>query len=207
MIFCDAPPVILFQYGDLALTTRAVPSILVVPIYLFGCLALCLRRRTLGWLDPVIALALAAGLVAFLMALGAAVPGAKGLPGWSLLAPFIVFMIGYGAWRLSGRRPVAGWPWPRFGLMATLVILLADIGVGLLTPVPEGRVWQLGGACLKDALLLGPPFLMAVYYWLLDCRSPMVFCSRKCVDIGRCRFGMDGKGACADNCAGDAPIS
>jgi len=85
--------------------------------------------------------------------------------------------------------------------VSTAALLLADIGMAILTPVAPGKVWQLGGACLRDALLLGPPFLVIVFYGLLDCHSSWVFCSHKCVRLGRCRFGMDGKNAdcrCAD---------
>src|SRR5574338_1158546 len=98
-----------------------------------------------------------------------------------------------GAVRFAGQRPLVTWPWPRFGLVSTLSFLLADAGVALVTPVAPGRVWRLGGACMKDALLIGPPFLTIIFYGLLDCHSPWVFCSQKCVRVGRCRFGMDGK--------------
>lgn len=192
MILCEAPPLILFLYGDLAITTRSIPSVLAAPVYLLTCLFLCLRRRTLGWQDPLIVAALVAPQLLILKT-GAVTEGAAGLAGYLLLAPYVIFLFGYGAWRLSGRKPLSTWPWPRFGLVSTTALLLTDIGVALLTPAAAGKVWQLGGACMKDALLIGPPFLMIVYYGMLDCRSNWVFCSRKCVDIGRCRFGMDGK--------------
>lgn len=192
MILCEAPPFILFLYGDLAITTRSIPSVLAVPFYLLVCLVLCLRQRTLGWQDPLIVLAIVA-LQMPLLRTGAVAGDSAGLAGYLLLAPYVFFLFGYGAWRLSGRKPLANWPWPRFGLVTTISLVLADIGVALLTPAAPGKVWQLGGACLRDALLLGPPFLMVTYYGLLDCRSSWVFCSRNCVDIGRCRFGMDGK--------------
>ncbi len=193
MIICEAPPLILFLYGDLAITTRSLPSALAIPIYLAVCLYLVVRRRTFGWIDPVV-IAAVTGIQLAILKTGAVTDGAAGLAGYLLLAPYVIFLFGYGAWRLAGRKPLATWPWPRFGLTTTISLLLADIGVALLTPSAPGRVWQLGGACMRDALLLGPPFLMIVYYGLLDCRSSWVFCSQKCVSIGRCRFGMDGKG-------------
>lgn len=192
MIFCEAPPLILFLYGDLAITTRSIPSALAIPVYLLICLVLCIRRRTLGWVDPLIVVALV-GVQLALQRTGLVGEGAAGLPGYSLLMPFMLFLGGYAIWRLAGRKPLENWPWPRFGLVATLTLLLTDIGIALMTPVAAGKVWQLGGACMKDALLIGPPFVMIVFYGLLDCRSSWVFCSQKCVRLGRCRFGMDGK--------------
>lgn len=201
MVFCEAPPLILFLHGDLAITTRSLPSVLAVPIYLLVCLVLCIRRRTIGLVDPLIVFGLVAGQLAVLKT-GVVTDGAAGLPGYALLAPFMIFLAGYAVWRLAGQKPLANWPWPRFGLVATLTLLLSDIGIALMTPAAAGKVWQLGGACMKDALLIGPPFVMIVFYWLLDCRSSMVFCSQKCVRLGRCRFGMDGKsGDC--HCQGD----
>ena len=193
MIFCEAPPLILFLYGDLAITTRSIPSVLLFPIYILVCLTLCIRRRTIGWIDPVIV----AGLVALQLGIqktGVVSAEASGLPGYALLMPFMVFLAGYAIWRLAGKKPLENWPWPRFGLVTALTMLITDVGVALMTPVAAGKVWQLGGACLKDALLIGPPFVMVVFYGLLDCRSSWVFCSQKCVRLGRCRFGMDGKG-------------
>lgn len=200
MIFCEAPPLILFLYGDLAITTRSLPSLLAVPIFLAVCLFLCIRRRTLGWVDPVL-IAAVTGIQLAILRTGGVADGAAGLAGYLLLAPYVAFLFGYGAWRLAGKRPLTTWPWPRFGLTTTTSLVLADIGVALMTPAAPGKVWQLGGACLRDALLLGPPFLMVVYYGLLDCRSSWVFCSQKCVSIGRCRFGMDGK---AEACGGES---
>lgn len=192
MIFCEAPPLILFLYGDLAITTRSIPSLLAVPVYILVCLALCIRRRTMGWIDPLIVAGLVVAQVGMLKT-DLVTDGATGLPGYTLLAPFMLFLAGYAVWRLAGQKPLEQWPWPRFGLVATLTLLLSDIGIALVTPVAAGKVWQLGGACMKDALLIGPPFMMLVFYGLLDCRSSWVFCSQKCVRLGRCRFGMDGK--------------
>lgn len=192
MNLCEAPPFVLFLYGGLAITSRSLPSVLAIPLYLFVCFFLCVRRRTFGWQDPLII----TGTVALQLAVlrtGVVADGAAGLAGYALLSPFMVFLFGYGAWRLSGRKPLAAWPWPRFGLVSTISLLLADIGVAMMTPAAPGKIWQLGGACMRDALLIGPPFLMIVYYGLLDCRSSWVFCSQKCVSIGRCRFGLDGK--------------
>ena len=206
MGFCEAPPLILFLQGDLAITSRSIPSLLAIPVYLLTCLVLCVRRRSLGWIDPLIV----AGVVALQVAVlntGLVTDGAaKGLPGYALLAPFMLFLAGYACWRVAGGKPLTGWPWPRFGLVATLSLLLTDIGVALLTPAADGKVWQLGGACLTDALFIGPPFVMIVFYGLLDCRSSWVFCSQKCVRLGQCRFGMDGKGEAGHcRCGKDSP--
>lgn len=193
MVFCEAPPLILFLYGDLAITTRAIPSLIALPLYLTVCLFLCARRKTWHWSDPLLACAIA--LVQVMLQKTSTVEvGAAGLSGAALLMPFMIFMAAYAVWRLAGKKPLENWPWPRFGMLATTTILLTDIGVALLTPVAPGKVWQIGGACMKDALLVGPPFIMLVYYGLLDCRSSWVFCSNKCVKLGKCRFGMDGKG-------------
>lgn len=192
MIFCEAPPLILFLHGDLAITTRSIPALLAVPIYLLVCLVLCIRRRTFSWKDPLIV----AGLVVIQLGLqktGGVSDEASGLPGYALLMPFMLFLGAYAIWRLAGKKPLENWPWPRFGLVATMTMLLTDIGMAMLTPAASGKVWQLGGACMKDALLIGPPFVMLIFYGLLDCRSSWVFCSQKCVRLGRCRFGMDGK--------------
>ena len=191
-MFCDAPPLIIFQFADLAITTRSLPALLVVPLYLGVCLTLCLRRRTLGWIDPLIVL----GIVALQLAVArvqSVAEGAAGLAGYTLLAPIMLFLAGYAVWRLAGLKPLERWPWPRFGLVTTLALLITDIAIALTTPVALGKVWQLGGACFRDALVIGPPFVAMVFYWLLDCHSSLVFCSQKCVRIGRCRFGLDGK--------------
>ena len=66
MVFCEAPPLILFLHGDLAITTRSLPSVLAVPIYLLVCLVLCIRRRTIGLVDPLIVFGLVAGQLAVL---------------------------------------------------------------------------------------------------------------------------------------------
>ena len=206
MGFCEAPPLILFLQGDLAITSRSIPSLLAIPVYLLTCLVLCVRRRSLGWIDPLIVAGVVALQVAVLKTDLVTDGSAQGLPGYALLAPFMLFLAGYACWRVAGGRPLTGWPWPRFGLVATLSLLLADIGVALLTPAASGKVWQLGGACLTDALFIGPPFVMIVFYGLLDCRSSWVFCSQKCVRLGQCRFGMDGKGEAGQcRCGKDGP--
>ena len=198
MFLCEAAPLILFQFGDIAITTRSIPSALAVPLYVLGCLTLCIRRRTLGWIDPAIILSVTA-LQLLIIKTSSVGDGAAGLAGPAMLAPFMLFMAGYAVWRLAARKPLERWPWPRFGLVVTMTMLLSDIGIALLTPAAPGKVWQLGGGCMNDALLVGPPFAMMVFYGLLDCRSSWVFCSRKCRDLGYCRFGMDGK-SCGGDC-------
>jgi len=196
MLICEAPPFILLQFGDLAITTRSIPSLIMAPVYLGVCLGLSIRHRVLGWADWIVV----GGFVLLqllLLRTADVINGAMGLPGYALLAPFMVFLAGYAVWRLAGGKPLARWPWYRFGFVSTAALLLADIGMAVLTPAAPGKVWQLGGACFRDALLLGPPFLVVVFYGLLDCHSSWVFCSRQCVRLGRCRFGMDGKnGGC-----------
>ena len=206
MILCEAPPLILAQWGDLAITTRSLPALLMVIVYLSVCGWKSLRRGAFGWIDPLVIAGIVLVQLIWLRTSSVA-EGAAGLPGYALLAPFMVFLVGYGAWRMLGRRPLANWPWYRFGLVSTLALLMTDIAIALMTPAAPGKVWQLGGACLRDALLMGPPFLMIVFYGLLDCRSRLVFCSKQCVNIGRCRFGMDGKTHCLNPIAanGDSP--
>lgn len=198
-MICDAPPFILLKFGDLAITTQSIPSLIMVPIYLAVFLVISLRHRSIGWADALIV----AGFVfiqLFMLRTGEVINGATGLPGYALLAPFMIFLAGYATWRVAGGKPLARWPWYRFGLVCTVALLLADIGIAVITPVAPGKVWQLGGACFRDALLVGPPFLVVVFYGLLDCHSSWVFCNQKCVRLGRCRFGMDGKGE-ACHCA------
>lgn len=207
MVFCEAPPLILSLHGDLAITTRSIPSVIAIPIYLAVCFFLCVRRRTFGWYDPFIVVALV-GIQLSIQRTGVVSNEASGLPGYALLMPFMFFLAGYASWRVAGGKPLANWPWPRFGLVATLTLLLTDIGMAMQTPAAEGKVWQIGGACMQDALLIGPPFVMLIFYGLLDCKSSWVFCSQKCVRIGRCRFGMDGKVAqCSGRCSSPDPFN
>lgn len=203
-MFCaSSDPDILIRVGHVALTTLSIPSLVAVPLYitLFGWLSA--KNRIFGLVD----LLLLSGLTLLVVAVGAASPlkdGGYGLAGFSLMWPFILFMTGYGIWRLAGGTPLARWPWFRFGLLVTLTLVLADIGVAFTATPPNGGLWQLGGACLGDALVTAPLVLTLIFFGLLDCRSPLVFCSRKCRDQNRCRFGMDGKQCdCAQKPAGE----
>ncbi len=178
--------------GQVALTTWSLPSMLAIPTYLvlFGWLSV--RDRLLGWID----LLLLVGLAAAIILLGSHRPldgGGFGLAGISLIWPFLFFFVAYGLWRLAGGRPLARWPWYRFGLLSTLSVLVGDVGVAIASTPPNGGLWQVGGACIGDALVTAPALLTLIFFGLLDCRSPLVFCSRKCRDQNRCRFGMDGK--------------
>lgn len=187
MSLCDAPVIILAQIGGLAITPRSLPALAFVLLYLgvFGYLTI--RNRRLKWLDPVLLLMLVA-IQSWASTTGA-VDGGIGLSGVALLGPGAAFLIGYGFWRVSGGEPLLHWPWYRFGLLVTLSILATDIVVGLLTPPPVGSIWQLGGACVSDALVLGPPFLVGIYRLFLVCGNRWTFCSHECVSAGRCRHG------------------
>lgn len=188
--------------GHVALTTWSIPSMLASPAYLalFGWLSV--KNRLPGWVDLLLLAVLSATIALF----GTHSPlkdGGFGLAGISLFWPFLLFFVGYGIWRLVGGRPLARWPWYRFGLLATMTLLMGDVSVAITAAPPAGGLWQLGGACLGDALVTAPPVLTLIYFGLLDCRSSLVFCSRKCHDLNRCRFGMDGKQCdCAQTPAG-----
>lgn len=187
MFLCDAPVIILAQFGGLAITPRSLPALAFVLLYLGICGYLTIRNRRLKWLDAL----LLSMLVIFQswMSRTGAVDGGIGLSGAVLLGPGAVFLIGYGFWRVFGGEPLLEWPWYRFGLLATFSILATDITVGLMTPPPEGGIWQLGGACFSDALVLGPLFLVGIYRLFLVCGHRWTFCSQECVTAGRCRHG------------------
>lgn len=193
MFFCDSNSFVFVHAGQVGLSTCSIPSLLAVPLYLSVCGWLTLRDRLLGWRDAALLL----GLVAVVCWVGMAQPlkdGGYGVAGFTLIWPFLVFMAGYGIWRLAGGAPLRRWPWYRFGLLATLTVLLADLAKAFLdAPPAHSNVWVIGGAGLRDALVMGPPVLVAIFFGLLDCRSPLVFCSRKCRDQNRCRFRLDGK--------------
>lgn len=192
MLCIGSEPILLASMGQVALTTWSLPSMLAIPTYLvlFGWLSV--RDRLLGWID----LLLLAGLAAAIILLGSHRPldgGGFGLAGISLIWPFLFFFVAYGLWRLAGGRPLTRWPWYRFGLLSTLSVLAGDVGVAIASTPPNGGLWQLGGACVGDALVTAPALLTLIFFGLLDCRSPLVFCCRECRDPNRCRFGMDGK--------------
>jgi len=204
-VFCiGSEPILLASVGQVALTTWSIPSMLAVPAYLtlFGWLSV--KNRLAGWVDLLLLAVLTTAVVLF----GAHSPlknGSFGLAGFSLIWPFLLFFVGYGIWRLAGRRPLARWPWYRFGLLVTMTLLMGDIGVAITSAPPNGGLWQLGGACVEDALVTAPPLLTLIFFGLLDCRSFWVFCSRKCRDLNRCRFGMDGKRCDCVRVASGAP--
>jgi hypothetical protein len=184
-MLCPVIPDVLFQVGHLALTTRSLPSMIAVPAYLGLCGYLSIRDGLLGRRD--LALLASISIIQFALATAMLTLGGSELNVFFLTWPFLLFMLGYGAWRRLGRDPLRTWPWYRFGLLVTATMLAVDILVGLSLPSAAGRVWQLGGACLRDALVLAPPLLTLAFHVLLDCRSPWVFCSRRCEGLGRCR--------------------
>ena len=178
---------VLFQVGSIAITTNSLPSLLAVPIFVATGFWLSIKNKVFGVLD----VALLSGVCALqLMTMLLLVnQNTSQLSIFMLCWPTLVFLLGYGAWRLSGKRPLQEWPWYRFGLLTTLQILMVDLlGALLIQPAP-GKIWQLGGAGVLDALVLGPPVLTLAFYGLLDCRSLLVFCSRGCREAGRCLYG------------------
>lgn len=189
MSLCDAPVIILAQLGGLAITPRSLPALAFVLLYLGTFGYLTVRNRRLKWLDLVLLLTLV--VIQSVASRTGAVNGGIGLSGAVLLGPGALFLIGYGVWRVFGGKPLLEWPWYRFGLLVTLSILATDIAVGLMTPPPEGTIWQLGGACMGDALVLGPLFLVGIYRLFLVCGHRWTFCSQECVSAGRCRHGCN----------------
>lgn len=192
MGICAVPAQIIVSFGDVAITTRSLPSVFVIAASLVLFAVACIRARRWNWRDIATAVVLGA-IHAMCVSVSQLEGEAFGLPGWVLVGPYVLALIGYGVYRLAGGRPFEDWPWYRFGWLSTMAILVADIGVVAGVPASEGKIWQIGGGCFADALVIGPPFLALIAYWLLDCRSPMVVCSNQCVRIGRCRFGLDGK--------------
>lgn len=187
MSICDAPVVALIQVGNLAITPRSIPPLFFVGIYLIIFGVLTLKDRLYSRVDLV-----ALGVIVLIQTLflrTGVVPGGVGLSGGGLLGGFALFLIAYGFWRIAGRRPLMNWPWYRFGLLVTLSVLLTDVSVALLQAPPAGSIWQLGGACYKDALLLGPPVITLLYAAFLVCVTPWTFCSKECIRMGRCRYG------------------
>lgn len=179
------------QLGNLAVTMDSLAALMVAFAWIGTCVVLSIRRRRLHLLDVPFAAVLAVAQVA--AAIAVIPPGVDGLGPIPLSWPFVTFIVGYGVWRIAGGPPLRDWPWYRFGMLSAVTIILADIGVGAVMPIAPGHAWTLGGAGLRDSLALLPPFLTLTFWGLLDCRSPMTFCSGTCRNANRCRFGLDGK--------------
>ena len=179
---------VLFQVGSVAITANSLPALIAVPVFVLIGLWLSVKNRLFGMRD----VALLCGVSALQLIMLPLVTSVyiNQLSIFILAWPIIAFMSGYGAWRLSGRRPLQNWPWYRVGLLITLQMLAVDISAAFLIPPAFGKIWQLGGAGMLDALVLGPPVLTLAFYGLLDCRSPLVFCSRGCRSAGRCLHGI-----------------
>ena len=177
---------VLYQWGSLALTTNSLPSLVLIPVYLAICGWRSVRAGVLRRSDWVLVAAVAL-LQVLLMPLITSERTSQ-INVFTLSWPVIGFLCGYGVWRLSGNRPLTNWPWFRFGLLVTTLILTVDIAYAFRLPLPPGRLWQLGGAGLVDALVLAPPFLTLVFHGFLDCKSPLVFCSKGCRDAKRCLY-------------------
>jgi len=193
MFQCDSNSFVFAQVSQIGLSVCSIPSVLAVPIYLAVCGWLSMRDKLVSWRDVAILFT----LVTTICFVGMTRPlkgGGIGVTGFTLIWPLVIFLAGYCIWRLAGGAPLRNWPWYRFGLLTTLTILLADLGKAFLeAPPTTSRIWVIGGAGLRDALVMAPLALTGVFFWLLDCRSPLVFCSHKCRDQDRCRFGLDGK--------------
>lgn len=193
MSICEAPVVALIQIGHIAITPRSIPPLFFVFAYILVFGAMTLKNGLWRWRDGLV-MAVIVGVQTLLLKTGA-VPGGNGLSGVGLLGGFAAFLIGYGCWRIGGKRPLMNWPWYRFGLLVTLSVLLTDIAVAALNEPPPGSIWQLGGACYTDALLVGPPVITLLYAVFLVCVTPWTFCSKECIKLGRCRYGCGGSKA------------
>ena len=180
--------ILLYQVGSLAITSNSIPSLIALPAYLGIGLWRSASAGILGKAD--VALVFGVGFLQILLMPLIAQPGMTQLSVFSLTWPVIGFLFGYGVWRLSGNRPLMNWPWYRFGLLVTLLVLVVDLGSAMLIPPAAGKIWQIGGASFLDALVLAPPVLTLTFFGLLDCRSPLVFCSKGCRDADRCLHGM-----------------
>lgn len=175
---------LLFQAGPLAITSNSLPSLVAIPVVVLLCLWLSARAGAVRATDAVIVLCVGTIQVAVMPFVTRGTVSQFSI--FSLSWPILGFLSGYATWRVSGLRPLRGWPWYRFGLVVALLLLYVDVASAFRIPPAPGRIWQLGGAGLLDTLVLGPPFFMLVFYGLLDCHSPLVFCSRRCRDAKRC---------------------
>lgn len=177
----------LFFLGNLGISLISLFGILQTLMYAGICIYKFNGRSRRLLLDlPIIAGIVAVQFVAAIIVL---TPGSlSGISVLTLAWVFLLFMIGYGIWRVAGGQPLHGWPWPRFGFSVTLTIFLTDCAIGMVMPTEPGRAWILGGAGWRDALILLPPFLTGAFWLILDCRSPMVFCSKKCRTANACQF-------------------
>lgn len=180
--------ILLYQVGTVAITTNSLPALVAVPLFVAVGFWLSVKNRVLGWLDVV--LVLASGLLQVMLMPLITGAGTTQLGVFLLSWPIVGFMCGYGAWRIAGHRPLQNWPWYRFGLLTTLLLLIVDIAGAFVLSPPPGRIWQLGGAGFLDALVLGPPVLTLAFYGFLDCRSSLVFCSKGCRGANQCLHGM-----------------
>lgn len=188
MIFASEAPVLLQQIGNLALTSNSIPSILATPLYLAVCLGLTVKNSLFRWKDFGLLLMIAA--IQILLMPWIAGPNPSAFSVFALAWPTMAFMIGYGTWRLAGKQPLQDWPWYRYGLLVTLLLLLVDIGAAFILSPEQGKIWQLGGAGLLDTLVCAPPLFMLTFYLFLCCRSPLVFCSKACRSANRCLYDV-----------------
>ena len=178
----------LFQIGTVAITSDSLPALFAIPAFVSVGLWLSIKNRLFGTLDIALLCAISAIQLMTLPLVTDSYTSQLNI--FVLSWPVITFLFGYGAWRLSGRKPLQHWPWYRFGLLTTLLLLTVDLaGAFLITPTP-GRVWLLGGAGMMDALVLGPPALTLAFYGVLDCRSPLVFCGAGCRNANKCLHNM-----------------
>lgn len=184
-MFTSDSPILLHQIGPLAITTNSLPSLLAIPLYVSVCFWLTAKNGLLFWKDLRLLLIIASTQIVLM-------PWAAGPnPAFSVFIlswPIMAFMIAYGVWRLAGNKPLQDWPWYRYGLITTLLLLLVDIASGFMFSPGPGKIWQLGGAGLLDTLVCAPPVFILTFHLFLDCRSSLVFCSKGCRTANRCLF-------------------
>ena len=181
-------PILLYQAGAVAITSNSLPALVAVPLFIATGFWLSVKNGVLGKRDALLLFGI--GLLQVMLMPLISGAGATQFGVFVLSWPIVGFLCGYGAWRMAGNRPLQNWPWYRFGLLTTLLLLFVDVASAFVIAPAPGRIWQLGGAGFLDALVLGPPVLTLAFFGLLDCRSPLVFCSKGCRGANRCLHGM-----------------
>ena len=103
MISPDSP-LLLFQIGNLAITSNAIPSALAIPAYLVVCFWLSVKNKVFRWSDFGLVFLVALPQVLLMPWVAGSTPSAFSV--FMLAWPILGFMAGYGAWRLTGNKPL-----------------------------------------------------------------------------------------------------